>query len=118
MLLSEVDLHIEDWPIGQKRTYKYRMNLTVPHFITLIRESKSLFKSVEGKDYSTYLFKGPLNREELFKELGSERLIYISEWNGWFDPVRLRTGGCECGSYQYGLDYPHSRWCFLFKGDR
>lgn len=111
MLQSELENHIKFWPQNQSRIYRYRLGFYEPHVLTLVREG-DLFKIVP--EYSTIKSYPVQSDESLFKEIATNVLVFHGEPYYGFDPVRLRTGGCECGAFINNS--MHYRNCPLYRG--
>lgn len=113
MLKSELEHHVNEWPEGETRVYRFKMGIYIPHVVSIIRE-KNIYKCV--KEGSTYKDYPDSNSQELMDAISTNRLTYHDTYRWHFDPVRLRTGGCDCGAFITTEPNLHSPICNLYSG--
>lgn len=100
---------LKDWVSGTKKVFKWCREFLPPEYIVINKFLHDEFVVVEGTfDHKDITF------DLMVSLLKNQTLSYKMDHSPYMDLVRLKTGGCTCGSWAIASDYPHMYYCSLY----
>lgn len=112
MLINEVDEFLDRWNKEDSKGFKYLdYGLFIVEYLVITKKDADLYiidprSTCNEKDF---------NYKEIHTLLCRDKLILYDGGSPYVDFKRVKTGGCTCGSWVLGKDYPHDRNCSLYR---
>lgn len=113
MLISEVDVLLNNWTIGFNKVFKIKYSFANPDTLVILKKDENLF--IVDKEKSTTSIFSEFNRDEVHKSISSGRLEYMSEANTYMSYKGIDAKGCECGAHKTTEPNCHAYWCPLHR---
>lgn len=113
MLPTDIEGFLYRWPEGYFKVFFYTDGEFIKEYVKLMKSDSETYL-VDGSSTCSLTKSSSqiLEKEALIKMLSKNELQEILDLGK--SPTELKTGGCECGSWSKGLNYPHSDWCPLY----
>ncbi len=113
MLPTEVDGFLDRWPEGYFKVFFYTDGEFIKEYVKIMKSDREVYLVDGSSTVSLTKNKSQvLDKELLSKMLSKNELQELLDLGK--SPTELKTGGCQCGSWSKGLNYPHSDWCPLY----
>lgn len=100
------------WQEGTFKTFFYTDHEFMREYVKIMKSDNDVYL-VDGSSTTMINTKQILNKEEMERMLHKDFLEEIPTF--YKSPRELKTGGCCCGSWALGVNYPHASWCDIFK---
>lgn len=108
MRSSEANELLDGWELEKGKVFEYRGHWFDQEMLVIFKKGDDLFEV--DWDKST-LKEGPYNRSDFYRLLVQDLLIEKPYQSIHSNYKEERTGGCTCGSWRLGKDYPHDFNC-------
>lgn len=107
------------WYDGSEKIFRYRREFAPHEFLVFVKSGGSYgspeatYRFVEER--STYNL-GDISLDTLIKMMCNEELVYERDCGFHTDTMKMKTGGCDCGSWIIkDSEYMHNERCPLHR---
>lgn len=108
MAPNDVEKFLTTWYEGTSKTFFYTDREFIKEYVKIVKMDKEDYL-IDGSSTSMINRKHRLTKEEIASLLSKD---YLDEIATLFKtPQELKTGNCSCGSWVFGVQYPHTDWC-------
>lgn len=108
MILSQVEYFLNSWSVGTPKIFFYTDHEFIKDYLKIYKMEDFTFL-VDGESTRQLKNSQILYKEEIIKLLCQDQLSELFDIGK--TPRELKTGGCSCGSWIFGSNYPHTDWC-------
>lgn len=99
------------WQDGTYKNFMYTDHEFIKEYVRILKSDSQVYL-IDGTSTTLINKKQMLNKEEIEKLLHKDFLQEVH--TSYKSPRELKTGGCNCGSWIFGVEYPHSSWCDIY----